>query len=243
MKSVVRLTLTAAAVSMALGVATVASAAGQQLNTEKDKTSYMVGMSMAGNIPAPVADELNPVVVARAVQDILSDKKPALSEEEAQEIGKSFSAKMKTKMQAVEKELAAKNQTAGDSFLATNKGQSGVHVTASGLQYKVDKQGQGPKPKASDTVQVNYEGSLLDGTVFDSSYKRGTPATFPLSGVIPGWGEALQLMPVGSTYTFWIPAKLAYGENGAGPIGPNSTLKFKVELLKIEPPKADESKK
>lgn len=243
MKSVARMTLTAAAVSMALGLAVTASAASPQLKTQKDKNSYMVGMSMAGNIPEPVAEELDPAVVSQAVNDILSGKKPALSPDEAKTIGKSFSEKMKAKMQAVEKKAAAENKAEGDAFLAKNRKASGVHVTASGLQYKVDKKGDGPKPKASDTVQVNYKGSLLDGTVFDSSYKRGEPATFPLSGVIPGWAEALQLMPVGSKYTFWIPSKLAYGENGAGPIGPNSTLKFEVELMKIEPPKQDDGDK
>ena len=242
MKSVVRMTLTAAAVSMALGLAVSASAATPQLKTEKDKNSYMVGMSMARNIPPPVAEELNPAVVARAVSDILSGKEPALSPDEAKTIGKAFSEKMRAKMQAIEKKEAAENKAAGEAFLAKNRKASGVHVTASGLQYKVDKQGSGPKPKASDTVQVNYKGTLLDGTVFDSSYKRGKPATFPLSGVIPGWSEALQLMPVGSKYTFWIPSKLAYGEHGGGPIGPNSTLKFEVELLKIEPPKKDDDK-
>jgi FKBP-type peptidyl-prolyl cis-trans isomerase len=243
MKPVVRLTLTTAALSMALGVAAVASAAGPQLKTDKDKNSYMVGMSMAGGIPAPVREELDPAVVARAVQTVLSGGTPELSETEAQAIGKSFSEKMRTKMQAIEKQVAAQNQKEGDAFLAKNRSAAGVHTTASGLQYQVMTQGTGPKPKASDTVQVNYEGTLLDGTVFDSSYKRGTPATFPLSGVIPGWSEALQLMPVGSKYIFWIPAKLAYGEHGAGPIGPNSTLKFQVELLKIEPPKPAASSK
>lgn len=235
MKSVARMTLTAAAVSMAFGMAFSASAANSQLNTQKDKNSYMVGMSMAGNIPAPVAEELDPAVVASAVSDILSGKTPALTPEEAQTIGTAFSEKMKTKMQAVEKKAASTNKTEGDAFLAKNRTASGVHVTASGLQYKVDKKASGPKPTAEETVQVNYKGSLLDGTVFDSSYKRGEPATFPLSGVIPGWSEALQLMPVGSKYTFWIPSQLAYGERGAGPIGPNSTLQFEVELLKIVP--------
>lgn len=237
MKPVVRLALTAAVVSMMFGVAAQAFAAGPQLKTDKDKNSYMVGMSMAGGIPAPVAEELDPAIVAEAVKTVLSGGTPALTEQEAQTIGKAFQDKMRAKMQALEKQVADKNQKEGDAFLAKNRSTSGVHVTASGLQYQVEKQGNGPKPKASDTVQVNYEGSLLDGTVFDSSYKRGTPATFPLAGVIPGWSEALQLMPVGSKYTFWIPAKLAYGDHGAGPIGPNSTLKFQVELLKIEPPK------
>ncbi|HET8898991.1 MAG TPA: FKBP-type peptidyl-prolyl cis-trans isomerase [Rhodanobacteraceae bacterium] len=243
MKPVVRLTLTAAAFAMAFGAASSAFAAGPQLKTEKDKNSYMVGMSLVGGIPAPVREELDPKIVAQAVETILSGGTPALSETEAQTVGKAFSEKMRAKMQALEKQVADKNQKEGDAFLAKNRSVAGVHTTASGLQYKIEKQGTGPKPKSTDTVQVNYEGTLLDGTVFDSSYKRGTPATFPLNGVIPGWTEALQLMPVGSKYTVWIPAKLAYGDHGAGPIGPNSTLKFQVELLKIEPPKAAEAKK
>lgn len=241
MKSVVHMTLAAAAVALALGVAVSASAADPQLKTEKDKNSYMVGMSMAANIPDPVAQELDPVVVARAVNDILSNKTPALSQEEAQSVGQAFSEKMQAKMQALEKQVAEENLAAGDAFLAQNRKTADVHVTASGLQYKVERQGKGAKPKASDTVQVNYEGSLLDGTVFDSSYQRGEPVTFPLGNVIPGFSEGLQLMPEGSKYTFWIPSKLAYGEHG-GPGGPNSTLKFDVELLKIEPPAAGDTK-
>lgn len=242
MKSVVRLTLTAAAVSMAFGVASAAFAASPKLNTEKAKASYMVGMSMAGNIPAPVRDELDPAIVANAVETMLKGDKPAMSEDEAKEVGKAFSTKMRTKMTAIEKTAAAKNQKEGTAFLAANKGKMGVHVTASGLQYKVTTKGTGPKPKLSDTVQVTYTGRLLDGTVFDSSEQHGgTPATFGLSNVIKGWGEALQLMPVGSTYEIWIPSDLAYGEKSAGPIGPDSTLNFTVHLIKIMPPKAAES--
>lgn len=242
MKPVLRLTLTAAALSMALGVAGQALAAGQQLTTEKDKNSYMVGMSMAGNVPPPVREELDPAVVARAVQTILSGGEPALSETEAQAVGKAFSEKMRAKMQAVAKAEAAKNKTEGEAFLAANKSKPGVQVTASGLQYKVEERGNGPKPKASDTVKVNYEGTLLDGTVFDSSYKRGEPVVFPLSGVIPGWSEGVQLMPVGSKYTFWIPAELAYGDSPRGPGGPGATLKFVVDLISIEAAKPSESK-
>ncbi len=243
MKSVVRMTLTSAAIAMALGVTASAMAASPQLNTEKAKNSYMVGMSMAGNLPAPVVEELDPAVVAQAVKDVLSGQEPAMTPDEAQEVGQAFSKKMQAKMKAIQKEVATKNKQEGEAFLATNSKADGVHVTASGLQYKVAKMGDGAKPKASDTVQVNYEGSLLDGTVFDSSYKRGEPATFPLSGVIPGWAEALQLMPVGSKFTFWIPSDLAYGEHGAGPIGPNSTLKFEVELLKIVKDEAGDKSK
>lgn len=242
MKSVVRLTLTAAAVSMAFGVASAAFAASPKLTTDKAKASYMVGMSLVGNIPDAVREELDPAIVANAVQTVLKGEKPAMSETEAKEVGKTFSTKMRAKMTAIEKAAAAKNQKEGAAFLAGNKGKMGVHVTASGLQYKVVTQGTGPKPKSSDTVQVTYTGRLLDGTVFDSSEQHGgTPATFGLSNVIKGWGEALQLMPVGSTYEIWIPSDLAYGDRSAGPIGPDSTLNFTVHLLKIMPPKPAES--
>jgi FKBP-type peptidyl-prolyl cis-trans isomerase FklB len=128
-----------------------------------------------------------------------------------------------------------KTKSPGDAFLATNKKKPGIVTTADGLQYKVVKEGAGPVPTDNDIVSVNYEGKLVDGTVFDSSYKRGEPATFPVNGVIPGWTEALKLMKVGSTYELYIPAALAYGENGAPPsIGPNETLIFKVELLGIK---------
>lgn len=236
MKSVVRMTLATAAVVMAFGMASTAMAASSQLKTEKAKNSYMVGMSMAGGIPPAVVEELDPAVVAQAVEDVLSGSEPALTPAEAKTIGEAFSKKVRAKMQAERKQAAAENQKEGKAFLAENRQASGVHVTASGLQYKIVREGDGPKPAADDTVKVKYEGSLLDGTVFDSSYERGKPTTFPLSGVIPGWAEALQLMPVGSEYVFWIPSKLAYGQRGAGPIGPNETLKFKVELLQIVPP-------
>lgn len=238
MKLVVRPALTAFAAAAAMIVSAQALAAGQALTTEKQKTSYMVGMSMAGNMPDFVREELDPKVVARAVETVLSGEEPALSGEEAANLSKSFQEKMRAKAAARIKADAAKNKSEGEAFLAANKGKSGVKVTESGLQYKVERQGNGPKPKATDTVKVNYEGSLLDGTVFDSSYKRGEPTTFPLNGVVPGWSEAVQLMPVGSKYTIWIPSDLAYGDKPAGPIGPNSTLKFTVELLEIMPKEA-----
>ena len=131
--------------------------------------------------------------------------------------------------------IAAKAPTANSS---ESPGKKGVTTTASGLQYEVVKAGTGPKPKDTDTVQVHYTGTLLDGTKFDSSVDRGEPATFPLKGVIPGWTEGLQQMPVGSKYKFYIPSNLAYGENGPGPIGPNAMLTFDVELIKIVPPEA-----
>ena len=131
--------------------------------------------------------------------------------------------------------MGAANKTEGETFLAANKNKEGVVTLPSGLQYKILKAGTGPKPTASDSVVCNYRGTLVNGTEFDSSYKRGQPATFPVNGVIKGWTEALQLMPVGSKWQLFIPAQLAYGERGAGPdIGPNATLIFEIELLSIQ---------
>ena len=139
-------------------------------------------------------------------------------------------------MSEKQKAMAEKNLAAGEKFLAENAKKEGVKTTSSGLQYKVVKEGTGPQPKAGDTVTVDYRGTLIDGTEFDSSYKRGHPATFPVNGVIPGWTEALQLMKVGSKYQLFIPSKLAYGERAAGPELPaNSTLIFEVELKGVEP--------
>jgi FKBP-type peptidyl-prolyl cis-trans isomerase FkpA len=142
---------------------------------------------------------------------------------------------VQAKMEAEAAALASTNLAEGEAFLARNRSVKGVTTTPSGLQYMVLRQGAGARPAASDRVRVNYRGTLLDGTVFDSSYDRGEPAEFPLGQVIPGWSEGLGLMPVGAKYRFWIPAKLAYGERGTpgGPIGPNATLVFDVELLGI----------
>ena len=140
-------------------------------------------------------------------------------------------------MEQKQKELGEKNKTEGTKYLEENKKKAGVKTTASGLQYKVVKDGTGAQPKATDMVTVNYRGTLIDGTEFDSSYKRGQPATFPVNGVIKGWTEALQLMKQGSKYQLFIPSTLAYGERAMGPdIGPNSTLIFEVELQDVKPP-------
>jgi FKBP-type peptidyl-prolyl cis-trans isomerase len=230
--------LTAAAIVAALG--TAGGAFAQELKTEKDKVSYMVGMDVGKGLSS-IKDEIDMAVVIQALQASVKGEKTALTQEEALKVRQDFMTKLQAKRAAEEKVKAETNKKAGEDFLAKNKGKKGVTTTASGLQYEVVKAGTGPKPKDTDTVQVHYTGTLLDGTKFDSSVDRGEPATFPLKGVIPGWTEGLQLMPVGSKYKFYIPSALAYGENGPGPIGPNAMLTFEVELLKIMPP-ADAAK-
>lgn len=236
MSQFLRKTLTAAAVVAALGTASVAFGEGE-LKTDKDKISYMVGMDVGKGL-AQIKDEIDMAVVVQALQASVKGDKKLMSDEEALKVRKDFMEKLQAKRAADDKAKAETNKTAGDAFLAKNKTKAGVKVTASGLQYEVVKPGTGPKPKDTDSVEVHYTGTLLDGTKFDSSRDRGEPAKFPLKGVIPGWTEGLQLMPVGSTYKFYIPANLAYGENGPGPIGPNATLIFDVELIKIEAPAA-----
>lgn len=230
MKLSPRYTATALAVSATL---LAGAAFGQQLTTEKDRVSYTVGMDMAQMIE-PIKDELEVDVVIRAIRDSLGSGNTALTAEQADEVRQAFAQRMQAQQQQRNQRLAAENKAAGDAFLAQNRGKSGVQVTDSGLQYQVVRQGSGTRPTANSTVRVNYEGRLLDGTVFDSSYERGEPAQFPLRNVIPGWTEGLQLMQPGAEYTFWIPAELAYGERpNPGPIPPNATLVFKVELLDV----------
>ena len=236
MSQFLRKTLTAAAVVAALGTASAAFGEGE-LKTDKDKVSYMVGMDVGKGL-SQIKGEIDMAVVIQALQASVKGDKTLLSDEDALKVRQDFMQKLQAKRAAEDKAKAETNKTAGDAFLAKNKSKAGVKVTASGLQYEVVKQGTGPKPKDTDSVEVHYTGTLLDGTKFDSSRDRGEPAKFPLKGVIPGWTEGLQLMPVGSTYKFYIPANLAYGENGPGPIGPNATLIFDVELLKIEAPAA-----
>ena len=233
MSQFLRKSLTAAAVVAALGTATVGFA--QELKTEKDKVSYMVGMDVGKGLSS-IKDEIDMAIVIQAINASIKGDKTALTQEDALKVRQDFMTKLSAKRQAEEKAKAETNKKAGEDFLAKNKSKAGVKTTASGLQYEVVKAGNGPKPKDTDTVEVHYTGTLLDGTKFDSSVDRGQPTSFPLKGVIPGWTEGLQLMPVGSKYKFYIPSSLAYGENGPGPIGPNATLIFDVELLKILPP-------
>jgi FKBP-type peptidyl-prolyl cis-trans isomerase len=209
------------------------SAADSSLKTEKDKVSYAIGKQVATNIMRQSLD-VDPDVLMKGLKDELAGKS-LMTDAEAHTTMTQLFAELRAKQEEKMKEAGEANKKEGAAFLAANKSKEGVVTTSSGLQYKVIKQGTGPKPTSSDTVVCNYRGTLIDGKEFDSSYKRGQPATFPVSGVIKGWTEALQLMPVGSKYELYIPSELAYGERGAGPdIGPNTTLIFEVELLSIQ---------
>ncbi len=199
-----------------------------QLKDQKDKVSYSIGLDIGFNFVKQNI-EVNPDALAAGVRDAVAGK-PQLTDQQVKDTMSTFEKDMQDKQAAKGKEAAA----TGEKFLSENKSKPGVKTTASGLQYKVLKEGSGATPKETDTVKVNYRGTLIDGTEFDSSYKRGEPATFPVNRVIKGWTEALQLMKVGSKYQLFIPASLAYGERGAGAqIPPNSTLIFEVELLDI----------
>src|SRR5688572_8314709 len=209
------------------------------LPTEKDKVSYMIGMQMGKSLEQ-VKDEVDVDVIAKAIKSSIAGEKMLMDEKQAQQIAETFGQKMQAKQIAKMMADAKTNKEQGEKFLAENAKKPGVKTTPSGLQYQVITEGSGPKPKDSDVVRVHYKGTLLDGKTFDSSYDRGTPATFPLAGVIPGWREGLALMPVGSKYKLWIPSSIGYGEAGTqgGPIGPNATLVFEVELLEIVKPDA-----
>ena len=212
------------------------------LKTDKEKLSYAIGMNIGQSMKKDSLD-IDPAILSRAIKDAVTGSKPAMTEEEARTIVTAFRTEMVKKQQAEAQKAGEVNKQAGDKFLAENKTKDGVVTLPSGLQYKVIKQGDGPKPTASDTVVTNYRGTLIDGKEFDSSYKRGQPATFPVGQVIKGWTEALQLMPVGSKWQLYIPSNLAYGDRGAGgDIGPNSTLVFDIELLSIEQKKPADKK-
>jgi FKBP-type peptidyl-prolyl cis-trans isomerase len=205
------------------------------LDTQKDKASYAIGMNIGRSMKKDNVD-IDPEILARGLKDALTGAKPLLTDEETQAVLSSLQNDVRKRQQETFNQALAKNKEEGDAFLAANKGKPGVVALPSGLQYKVIQNADGPKPSATDTVVCNYKGTLIDGTEFDSSYKRGQPATFPVNQVIKGWTEALQLMPVGSKWELYIPSNLAYGERGTqgGPIGPNETLIFEVELLSIQ---------
>ncbi len=204
------------------------------LKTERDKQSYAVGMQIATNFKQQGVD-LDGNLVAQGMRDVLAGGKLLLTETEAKETVIAFQKEMMAKQQEAAKAAGEKAKVESETFLTANAKKEGVQVLPSGLQYKILTKGEGPKPKSTDTVTVHYRGTLIDGTEFDSSYARKEPATFPVTGVIPGWTEALQLMPVGSKWELYIPANLAYGAQGAGGrIPPNAALIFQVELLGIK---------
>lgn len=219
------------AVSSALLLSFCSTEEKIELKDDKAKESYSVGYQFGQNLKKMQTD-LDAQVLSAAIRDALSGKESRLSDEEMRAAVASLRERTVAARQASIKEQAQKNLAEGEKFLAENKTKEGVKTTASGLQYKIIEEGEGPSPKAGDTVTVHYRGTFVDGTEFDSSYQREEPATFPLTGVIPGWTEALQLMKKGSKWVLFIPSDLAYGERGAGNrIPPNSTLIFEVELL------------
>jgi len=208
-------------------------AAAPKLKTTVEKASYAIGVNIGSDLKKN-GIEVNSQLLAKGLVDALSDGKLLLTDDEMRMAITTLQKEMTTKREAKRAIDAEKNLAVGKAFLVANKGQPGVKTLKSGLQYKVIKAGKGTSPKATDQVKTHYEGRLINGKVFDSSYKRGEPATFPVNGVIKGWTEALQLMKPGSQWELYVPAELGYGARGAGAnIGPNSTLIFKVELLEV----------
>ena len=212
------------------------------LDADKDQVSYAIGMSVGKRLESDLKQlkqgdtEVDTTILVRAIKDVLSGGKVLLTDQEVQTTLTTLQADMRKRMEEKQKLLAETNKKEGDDFLAANKTKEGVFALPDGLQYKILQEGTGPKPAAIDSVTVNYRGTLVNGAEFDSSYKRGQPAQFAVGGVIKGWTEALQLMPVGSKWQVFIPSDLAYGPAGRPPvIGPNSTLVFEVELLSIQP--------
>ncbi len=204
------------------------------LKDQKDKESYSIGMSIGKTLKNQSVD-VNPDALTQGIKDAISGRETLMTDKEMNEILMSLQKEMAAKQAERLKEVGEKNKKEGETFLAENKKKDGVVTLPSGLQYKVIKKGTGDTPKETDTVTVNYRGTLIDGTEFDSSYRRGQPSTFTLKGIIPGWIEALQLMKVGSKWQLFIPSDLAYGERGAGnDIGPNATLIFEVELISVK---------
>lgn len=225
-------------VSVMLGVVLLAGQANAEekalLQTQKEKQSYSIGADIGKRLKSQSID-VDTNAFTQGMKDAFSEGKMLMTEEEIKETLSVLQKELMGKQAEKNKLLGEKNKKEGEAFLAENKKKEGVITLPSGLQYKVIKEGTGKQPSADATVETNYRGTLIDGTEFDSSYKRGQTATFPVKGVIAGWTEALQLMKEGSKWQLFVPANLAYGERGAGnAIGPNATLIFEVELISVK---------
>ena len=207
------------------------------LETKVDSVSYSLGYQNGQFLKQRNMSDVNPELMKAGLRAALEEQEAQLSSSEMQQVVRQFQQEAQRKSQQQQMQEAEENKKKGQEFLAKNKEKEGVQVTDSGLQYKVLEEGSGASPDTTDQVRVDYEGTLIDGTVFDSSYERGEPVTFPLNRVIPGWTEGLQMMQEGAKYKFFIPGELAYGQNPPprGPIGPNETLIFEVELLEVNP--------
>lgn len=203
------------------------------LKDKKDRISYSIGVNIGTTFKKQSID-INPDIIIMGIKDVLNDKTPLMNEKEVNEALMELQKEINEKQQAKLKELGEKNKKEGMAFLEENKKKEGVITLSSGLQYRVIKEGEGESPQITDTVTINYIGKLIDGTEFDSSYKRGQPATFRVNGVIKGLSEALQLMKPGSKWEIFVPDELAYGDRNVGMIGPNSTLIFEIELVSFE---------
>lgn len=204
------------------------------LTTAKDKQSYAIGLNVGKSLHRDDID-VDPKIVLQGLKDAIAGGAVLLTDDQIKTVMTDLQSQVRQKQEEKKQALVESNKKDGTAFLAANAAKPGVVTLPSGLQYKILTPGTGPKPTATDSVVCNYRGTLLDNTEFDSSYKRGQPATFPVTGVIKGWTEALQLMPVGSKWQLFIPPDLAYGERAQGPIGPNATLVFEVELMSIAP--------
>jgi FKBP-type peptidyl-prolyl cis-trans isomerase FklB len=224
--------LTTASLTALLTAAPLALAAAP--DTDGEKLGYSLGVTLGKSIQQDVSD-LDVDAFTQAVQDVFGDNELEMSEEEMNSTMQAFQQQAMQERAAEAEKEAESNKAAGEAYQAENAEQDGVTVTDSGLQYREIESGDGASPNDGDTVKVNYEGKLIDGTVFDSSYERGEPVSFQVGQVIEGWQEALKMMDVGDTWEVVIPAELAYGTRGQGPIGPNETLDFKVELLDVNP--------
>lgn len=222
-----------------LAVPAMAAERKSAFKTQKDKVSYLIGVDMGKRLKSEIDKQsiaVDPAIVANAIKDMLSGGKILMTDEELLAVRTVLQEELQAKNRERTKELSDRNIKEGQAFLAANEKKDGVKMTASGLQYKVLTQGKGKMPKKTDTVTVNYRGTFVDGTEFDSSVKRGKPATFSLDQVIAGWTEALSLMSEGSKWQIVVPSNLAYGPVGTpgGPIGPHAVLIFEIELLSVQ---------